>query len=85
MAQIIDSQPSAESQQIAYISGIEILWFVCHMNMVVQLQLRTLMNLRQGMIAATGAITVPNERYGFIHFKRGIYNQLLSRNCLSYN
>ena len=34
------------------------------------------MNLRQGMIAATGAITVPNERYGFIHFERGIYNQV---------
>ena len=46
------------------------------MNMVVQLQLRTLMNLRQGMIAATGAITVPNERYGFIHSERGIYNQV---------
>ena len=35
------------------------------MNMVAQLQLRTLDNLRQGMIAATGAITVPNERYVF--------------------
>ena len=46
------------------------------MNMVVQLQLRTLMNFRDGMIAAAGAITVPNERNGFIHFKRGIYNQV---------
>ena len=68
----VSRQPSLNR----YISGIEILWFVCHMNMVVQLQLRTLMNLRQGMIAATGAITVPNERYGFIHFERGIYNQV---------
>ena len=72
MAQIIDSQPSLNR----HISGIEILWFVCPMNMVAQLQLRTLVNLRQGMIAATGAITVPNERYGFIHFERGIYNQV---------
>ena len=44
--------------------------------MVLQLLPRTWMNLRQGMIAATGAITVPNERYGFIHFERGIYDQV---------
>ena len=52
--------------------------------MVAQLQLRTLVSLRQGMIAETGAITVPNERHGFysgykklkLHFERGIYNQV---------
>ena len=41
-------------------------------------------NFRQGMIAATGAITFPNERDGFylrykklkLHFERGIYNQV---------
>ena len=54
------------------------------MNMVVQLELRNLVKMRQGMIAATGSITVPNERDGFylgykklkLHFERGIYNQV---------
>ena len=61
MAQIIDGKTSLNR----YISRIEILWFVYPMNMVAQLQLRTLVNLRQGMIAVTEAITVSNERYGF--------------------
>ena len=34
------------------------------------------MNSRQGTIAAAAAITVPNDRYGFIHFERCIDNQV---------
>ena len=38
----------------------------------------TLVNLRQGMIAATGAITVPNERYGFYSGYKKIEGELRS-------
>ena len=53
------------------------------MNMVAHLQLRTLDNLRQGMIAATGAITVPNERYGFYSGYKKFEGELRSTSTYS--
>ena len=44
------------------ISGTDILWFFCSINMFIQLPL----NLKQVMIATTGAITVPNIGDGFL-------------------